>query len=621
MEFKTITIKNFKSIQQVDITDIQRALILVGKNNVGKTSILNGILSMVGQYQPKVEDFRKIEIPIEINGIFQLDERDMLYFFQNKKISDEKEFQKWYQEFQEKIPSFCETYYKHNKVRGTFSFAYQLFVDGSRVIGETLGEENLYIQTLFPKIYFVDYNRDMTEIQKDIWEFQGNQELEFLKEGGTICKEKGDLSSLEQKTGGQLTISDLFCLLEHKISSINLAPFCEKLNKNFKLYGSGNQKIQYEMQMKPNEFLSINTRVYHTERKKYGSIETLGAGFKSIYLFSLLKTYLEQKRYTVPCIIMIEDPEIFLHSQLQKAASEILYQLSKKNQIIFSTHSPNMIFNFSTKQIRQVVLNKKFHTLVNQKTNMDDILNDLGYTAGDFMNVNFVFIVEGKDDSSRLPMLLEKYYSEIYDSRGRLQRIAIIPVNSCMNIQTYAHLKYMNKLYLKDQFLLIRDSDGKNPKMLKRELCTHYRRQESYDKNNLPRVEMRNVLILKYYSFENYFLDPATMVKIGVLQSEEEFYNKLFQKYISNLSKLDSMKRLQKLKGIRIRTKEDIKNNIEDIKIYVRGHNLFDIFYGKYKGEREEEILKQYVEVAPRKVFAHILDSIDQFIYFENRKK
>lgn len=621
MQFQTILIKNFKSIQQIEMTDIQRAFILIGKNNVGKTSILNAILTLVGKYEPQIEDFRKANVPIEISGTLNLDERDILYFYQNKKISEERDFNLWYLKFQEKFPSFHETYRKKNYVRGTIFFAYQLFSNGEKRIGENLGEQNPYIEIVFPKIYFVDYNRDMTEIQKDIWEFQGNQELEFLKENGTTCKGKEDILSLEKKTGEQMSISDLFSLLEYKISNINLAPFCEKLNKNFKLYGRGNQKIQYDIQIRPHEFLWIDTKVYHTERKKYGSIETLGAGFKSIYLFSLLKTYLEQNTYTVPCIIMIEDPEIFLHSQLQKSASEILYQLSKKNQIIFSTHSPNMIFNFSKKQIRQVVLNKKFHTTIKEKTNMDEILNDLGYSAGDFMNVNFVFIVEGKDDSSRLPMLLEKYYSEIYDNNGKLQRIAIIPVNSCMNIQTYAHLKYMNKLYLKDQFLLIRDSDGKEPKKLKRELCTHYRKQENYDRNNLPKVEMKNVLILKYYSFENYFLDPSTMVKIGVIQSEDEFYSRLFQKYVSNLNKLDSMKRLQKLKGIRIRSKEDIKKYMEDIKIYVRGHNLFDIFYGKYKDEREKEILKQYIEIAPRKVFANILDSIDKFIYFENRKK
>lgn len=73
--------------------------------------------------------------------------------------------------------------------------------------------------------------------------------------------------------------------------------------------------------------------------------------------------------------------------------------------------------------------------------------------------------------------------------------------------------------------------------------------------------------------------------------------------------------------GIRINSKQDIKNNIELIKIYVRGHNLFDIFYGRYKGGRKDGVLERYIEEAPREVFKDILDSIDNFVYFENRKK
>ena len=51
----------------------------------------------------------------------------------------------------------------------------------------------------------------------------------------------------------------------------------------------------------------------------------------------------------------------------------------------------------------------------------------------------------------------------------------------------------------------------------------------------------------------------------------------------------------------------------------LRGHNLYDIFYGRYK-KQETEILTQYIELAPREDFADILDSIERFIYFESRK-
>ena len=131
----------------------------------------------------------------------------------------------------------------------------------------------------------------------------------------------------------------------------------------------------------------------------------MGAGMKSIYILCLLEAYIEEEG-ELPSIVMMEDPEIYLHPQLQKTASEILYRLSNKNQVFFTTHSPNMLFNFSSKQIKQVVLDEECYTEVRENADIDEILDDLGYTANDLMNVSFVFIVEGKQDKNRLPLLL-----------------------------------------------------------------------------------------------------------------------------------------------------------------------------------------------------------------------
>ena len=64
---------------------------------------------------------------------------------------------------------------------------------------------------------------------------------------------------------------------------------------------------------------------------------------------------------------------------------------------------------------------------------------------------------------------------------------------------------------------------------------------------------------------------------------------------------------------------EDVKAHMEEIKIHMRGHNLYDIYYGRYK-EQETELLTKYIEIAPREDFEDILTSIGQFIYFESWK-
>lgn len=65
---------------------------------------------------------------------------------------------------------------------------------------------------------------------------------------------------------------------------------------------------------------------------------------------------------------------------------------------------------------------------------------------------------------------------------------------------------------------------------------------------------------------------------------------------------------------------DDVKLHMEEIKLHVRGHNLFDIFYGRYRKE-ETALLERYIELAPREDFADILDGVERFPYFENRKQ
>ena len=128
------------------------------------------------------------------------------------------------------------------------------------------------------------------------------------------------------------------------------------------------------------------------------------------------------------------------------------------------------------------------------------------------------------------------------------------------------------------------------------------------------------MLILKYYSFENYFLNPEIMARIGVISSPEAFYQIFLEKWKEYLHRLKSGRKLQNAIGKNLETVEDVKQYMEEIKIHMRGHNLYDIFYGRYK-QREVQILKQYIELAPREDFKDILDTIDRFIYFESRRR
>lgn len=616
MQIKYLGIKNFKSIRELEIDDIENSLILVGKNNTGKTVVLDAIRTVTGDFEVKESHFNEKKQNIEIAMRLQITEEDLHLLHAHGIVSQYKHYDLWEKDFKEKLPSY---------VGEELSFVCTINHSGKVRYDDGSHKHNRYIKEVLPKIHFIDTTRSLDSLQDDLLLFQKSEELAQLKanvcmfDAARPCNHCFNcIGLINKKQPEDLQIHETARLLEYKMYQVNVSDFAQKVNENYRKNG-GVEEIQYHLSCDAEQMFQLDVEAWHERSKHLSAVENLGNGMKSIYMLSLLETYIEEQTL-IPSIIVVEYPELFLHPSLQKTAAEILYKLSKKNQIVFTTHSPNMVANFTRGQICQIVLDKEGYSIARQNAEIDDILNDLGYSANDFLNVDFVFIVEGKQDKSRLPLLLEKYYSEIKDETGELSRISIITTNSCTNIKTYANLKYMNQLYLRDQFLMIRDGDGKNPEELAEQLCRYYSERNLQDIDKLPRVQRKNVLILKYYSFENYFLNPKVMTKLGIVKSEEAFWKILFSKWKQYLHRIKSGRQLIGALGKNIESIEELKAHFEEFKIHMRGHNLYDIFYGRFK-ENETEILREYLRIAPKEDFKDILDAIDQFVYFDSRKK
>ena len=487
MRISHLHIQNFKSIISLEIQDIQHALILVGKNNTGKTRILNAIRAALGDYQVGESDFNEKKQNIEIAMTLEIHEEDLRLFHSHRLISPYRRYDAWLRDFCAKLPSFSD-----GKLRFSCIINYRReirYSDGIR-------KNNRYIPQILPCLYYIGTGRDVRLLQEDLLMFQDDNQLINLR--SDVCmfdtaKQCNRCFSciglINQKNPETLQLCETVKLLEYKMYQLNLNDFSRRLNENYRKNG-GPETLTYTLACNHNELFHIDAVVWQPDNPYGTPVEQLGNGMKSIYMLSLLETYVEDEN-RISSIIMVEYPELFLHPSMQKAASEILYRLSKKNQVIFTTHSPNMIANFGSRQICQVQADAMGRSFVKGHADIDQVLDDLGYSAVDLLNVSFVFIVEGKQDKSRLPLLLENYYSELYDKGGNLTRISILTTNSCTNIRTYANLKYMNQVYLRDHFLMIRDSDGKDPKKLAQDLCRYYDERNLEDVDKLPKVRRR----------------------------------------------------------------------------------------------------------------------------------
>ena len=81
MQLTYLHIHNFKSIRDMEIRDVGRGqLILVGKNNTGKTSILDAVCAVCGCYRVQEADFNEREQAIRIDASFSISSEDLALF-------------------------------------------------------------------------------------------------------------------------------------------------------------------------------------------------------------------------------------------------------------------------------------------------------------------------------------------------------------------------------------------------------------------------------------------------------------------------------------------------------------------------------------------------------------
>lgn len=113
MKIVDLRICNFKSIRDMRIADIENALILVGKNNTGKTAVLDAVRAVSGDYEIREEDFREDKSNIEIEVALEIDGEDLRRLHRKGAVSAYRGYESWYKDFLQEasVVSGWETYF------------------------------------------------------------------------------------------------------------------------------------------------------------------------------------------------------------------------------------------------------------------------------------------------------------------------------------------------------------------------------------------------------------------------------------------------------------------------------------------------------------------------------
>ncbi|MHB8601606.1 MAG: AAA family ATPase [Nitrosotalea sp.] len=222
--------------------------------------------------------------------------------------------------------------------------------------------DNFIEDKLHPRfVYFSDYKKIL-----------GNIDLEeFVRETKGI-RAKG-LEFVEEFDKAE-TVNNLFYLAEldaQKLEEVQNSPsrlikllhtssrrLSERLNPAWK-----GDPIHVELRWNPGNVLSVVISDVHKDGTvtNTGLLNRRAEGFKWTFSFIVNFAAETQKAELKEAILLLDEPARNLHPAQQRGISDLLRGLAGSNQILYATHSPFMIFDYTQGNLLVVELDKRRH--------------------------------------------------------------------------------------------------------------------------------------------------------------------------------------------------------------------------------------------------------------------
>ena len=355
-----LKVENFRSIksEKFDISDYTP---LVGYNNAGKTNILEAIKWVLQKSTLKLNDFNNPEIPVvvtaKIDGI-----TDELLANLN-------------QGHRNRIEPFLdnETIWIRRTQPLPFSTAAQVRLEVfNPQVGEMeeewqpnpAGIDNA-IKALFPDPIHIGA---MENSEEDVSKF---------KTSSTIGKLLSEIiGPIEEQYGEQVrnALKGLKDILDAdgRHRAPELTSFDEQVNgKLDAFFPDISIKVHVPTPELKEVFTKGTIKVYENQNEIGTDVSVLGHGAQRSIQMTLIRHLADLKlnaeERTTTTILLIDEPELYLHPQAIEILRESLKTLSKQGyQIIFSTHSPFMI---TEKDVANTILVRKNQQLGTHKRN------------------------------------------------------------------------------------------------------------------------------------------------------------------------------------------------------------------------------------------------------------
>ncbi|SCJ97203.1 Predicted ATP-binding protein involved in virulence [uncultured Clostridium sp.] len=579
MYINKVRVKNYKSFKDSGEVELDMRLFgIIGQNNTGKSALIDAIQCFFPSSKKGIvaADFHKgthenIEIDMWFKGISE--EYLEKIFFEDKIKNEEDKLIKKYNgeipentlmKLEEKIEEIKKTnleklYVKYG-IENEEIYIKLISEKGSRITKKYYKKDDTEIKeselkNILPSIKVIPALRDPKNEST-----AGNNS--YLKE--LIQMLDDEIQTNIEIQGNNITYKEL-----NEVISKETSKRCSDIAKQITMFynkaiGSKDYEIIIDSDVNIASGTKYTTRIRDIVTKIESDILSCGTGYQSMVILSILETYVEISKNKSKYILLIEEPEVYLHPQLQRKMIDTLVSISNTNQVIFTSHSPITVSKLTQQQLK-LITKANGEAKVNN-ISVNEVISELGIKGDDILNHKGIIFVEGKDDKAIISRLLSKIDSELE------RKINIIPTGSCTNLKFYANAEILINNSFKVPTLIVRDSDCKSVDIRREELI-----KEIIDNSRIEIDEdirekiQKSVRVIDNYSIEGYYIDYKFLSEII---DDDEKINKSIKCYECQYKDITYRAKVGELKE-------------EEIGKYYQPKHFFEGFLDKAESERE----------------------------------
>ncbi len=222
--------------------------------------------------------------------------------------------------------------------------------------------ENFIENNLHPRfVYFSDYkkiygNINLNEYVKE-WRGQKAEGIEYVEEFDKAETVKNlfylaelDIDKLEEYKNSPSKLIKFLNAASNRLTS--------RLNPAWK-----GDPIHVDLRYNPGNIMSVVISDIHSDGTvtNSGLLNRRAEGFKWTFSFIVNFAAETQRAELQEAILLLDEPARNLHPTQQRGISDLLKNLAGSNQVLYATHSPFMIFDYTPGNLLVVELDKRKH--------------------------------------------------------------------------------------------------------------------------------------------------------------------------------------------------------------------------------------------------------------------